>query len=287
MMRRLVTAALLAAALTATPAIAQDTAPPAVPNEPPLPDPNDRSDYLMIGAGAGITADYEGSDEYRLIPGAAIRARFSGISISSRGTYLYADLIPGGQGLDIELGPIAGVRLNRTGKIKDDVVDLLPERNVAIELGGFAGVSFKGLTNPYDALTFRVDAVKDFGNAHESWVLTPTVDFSTPLSRTFFAGASLSADFVQNDFADYYFGISPADTLASGLATYNPDGGIKSWQIGLLLNQSLSGDLRKGFSLFGLGSYKRLVGDFKDSPIVQDRGSATNWFGAVGLGYSW
>lgn len=282
-MRKVLTAAALAL-VAATPALAQ---PAPVPAEPPLPDPNDRADMLMAGLGAGITADYEGSDEYRIIPGAAFRARVSGISISSRGTYLYADVVPDhGPGLNFDAGPIAGVRLNRTGKVMDDFVNRLPDRKVAIELGGFAGASIKGITNPYDSLSFRLDAVKDVGSAHKSWVLTPTVDFSTPLSRTFYAGASLSADFVSNRFADYYFGVTPAESVASGLRPYNPGGGMKSWQLGLLANQSLSGDLLKGWSLFGLGSYKRLVGDVADSPLVADRGSRSQWMGALGVGYS-
>jgi outer membrane scaffolding protein for murein synthesis (MipA/OmpV family) len=283
-MHRLLAAA-LGAALFATPALAQDVG---SVTEQPLPDPNDKSDTFQIALGAAFVPDYEGSDNYRIIPGGIIRARVSGISIFSRGTYLYADLVPGGEGIDFDAGPIAGVRLNRTGKVKDDAVDALGDRKAGIELGGFAGVTFKGLTNPYDALSFRLDAVKDVGNAHESWVLSPTVDFGTPLSRTTYAGLSLSADFVSEKYADYYFGISPAGALASGLPAYDPDhGGMKSWQVGLLLAQSLSGDLRKGWGLFGSTSYKRLRGDIADSPIVADRGTRSQWFSAVGVGYSW
>lgn len=283
-MRLLTSAALLAALCLASPALAQTTS--SAPAEPPLPDPNDQGDYLTIGVGAAIVPDYEGSDDYRIIPGAVLRARTGGISIFSRGTYLYADVVPGRGSVDLDAGPIVGVRLNRTGKVKDDAVDDLPERNVAVEVGGFAGLSFKGLTNPYDSLSFRFDAVKDVANAHESWVFTPTVDFGTPLSRTFFAGVSLSADFTTDKFANYYFGISPTASLASGLPVYDADGGMKSWQAGLLLNQSLSGNLLHGWSLSGTGSYKRLVGDFADSPIVDDRGSRAQWLAAVGVGYS-
>ena len=66
-------------------------------------------------------------------------------------------------------------------------------------------------------------------------------------------------------------------------------GGITgiAWEVGLLASQSLSGDLRRGWGLFGTASYKRLVGDFKRSPIVADRGSATQWFVSAGVGYSW
>ena len=267
-----------AAIFAAAPALAQDAQ--------PLPDPNDRSDYWQLAGGVGYTADYEGSDDYRLIPAAALRARVSGIEISTNSTYLYVDVIPSGDKMDILLGPIAGVRLNRASKIKDDVVDRLPERNKAFEVGGFAGVAFKGLTNPYDALTLRLDAVKDVGNAHESMVITPNISFATPLSRSFFASASVSADFVSDRFADYYFSVTPADSLASGLAPFDADGGMKNWKLGLLGNYALSGDLTKGWSIFATGHYSRLRGDFKRSPIVDDRGSASQWFAAAGVAYS-
>ena len=245
------------------------------------------ADGFTIGGGAAIVPDYEGSDDYRLIPGAAIRGKVGGVSFQTRGLYLYVDLVSTGGKVDFDAGPIAGVRLNRTGKIKDDVVDLLPERKTAVEVGGFAGVSFKGLTNPYDSLGVRLDVVKDVASAHQSTVVTPNVEFSTPLSRTLFVGASVSADFVSNRFADYYFSVPPAEALLSGLPAFNADGGMKNWKVGLLANHSLSGDLRRGLSLFGTGSYSRLLGDFKHSPIVSDRGSASQWFGALGLAYSW
>jgi outer membrane scaffolding protein for murein synthesis (MipA/OmpV family) len=278
---RLTSSALLLAALAvASPAFAQAT------DQAVIPEPDADRDYLSIGLGAALVPDYEGSDDYRPIPGLIIRAKKGGLTVFSRGTYLYADLLNTGSKVDLDAGPIVGVRLNRTGKIKDDAVDALGDRNAAIEVGGFGGVTFKGLTNPYDSLSFRLDAVKDVANAHESWVLTPSVDFGTPLSLTTFVGASLSADFTSRRFARYYFGVDPAGALASGLPAYDPDGGFKSWQLGLLASQSLSGDLRRGFALFGTGSYKRLVGDYADSPLVANRGSRTQWFGAVGVGYT-
>jgi len=268
------------AAFCSAPAFAQE--------QKPLPTPEEvnSADGFTIAGGAAIIPDYEGSDDYRLIPAAAIRGKVGGISFSTRGTYLYVDVISGSGKVDLDVGPIAGVRLNRTGKIKDDFVDLLPERKTAIEVGGFAGVSFKGLTNPYDSLGFRLDVVKDVGSAHESTLVSPNVEFSTPLSRSFYVGASLSADFVSNRFADYYFSVSPAEAVVSGLPAFNADGGMKNWKVGLLANYSLSGDLRHGLSIFGTGGYSRLVGDFKRSPIVSDRGSASQWLGAAGLAYS-
>ena len=270
--------------LAVAPAFAQDSA---AGTETPLPDPNDQSDTVSIALGGAFVPDYEGSDDYRLIPAAAVRGRVGGISFFTRATYLYVDIVPRGTGkLDFDVGPIVGVRLNRTGKIKDDFVDLLPERNKAIEVGGFAGVTWHGLTNPYDAFSVRVDVVKDVGNAHGSTVVTPTIDFGTPLSRTTYVGLSASADWVGGGYADYYYSINAADSVASGLPPFDADGGFKNWKLTLLANQSLTGDLTKGLSLFGTASYSRLSGDFKRSPIVSQRGSAGQWFAAVGLAYT-
>jgi len=272
---------LIAALACAAPALAQD------PASPPLPDPNDQSDIVTIGIGGALVPDYEGSDDYRLIPAAAVRGRIGGISFFSRATYLYVDLIPRGAGqVELDAGPIAGVRFNRTGKISDDLVDRLPERDKAIELGGFVGMTAHGLTNPYDALSFRVDLVKDFSNAHDAIVVTPTVEFGTPLSRSFYVAASLSAEWAGGGFADYYYSVTPADSLTSGLRAFDADGGYKGWKLGLLGNYALSGDLTRGLSLFATGNYGRLAGDFRRSPIVDDRGSATQWLAAAGLGYT-
>ncbi|HJU76753.1 MAG TPA: MipA/OmpV family protein [Sphingomicrobium sp.] len=273
----------LATAFAASPALAQSE--PAA-GQLPTPEEISTRDSLTIGLGAAVTPDYEGSNDYRIIPAGAIRGKYKGISFSTRGTYLFVDVVPGSGKFELDAGPIVGVRMNSRRHIEDDVVEDLPRLKRAFEVGGFAGVSFHGLTNPYDTLALRLDVLHDIGNAHESTTFTPNLEFSTPLSRTTYLGASVGAEFVANRYADYYFGITPAGSLASGLPVFNPDGGMKNWKLGLLLNQSLSGDLLHGFSIFGAGQYSRLVGDFKRSPIVDDRGSPNQWLGAIGIAYT-
>ena len=277
----------LAAGCLGAPALAQNQ--PAA-GQLPSPEEISKRDTVTVGVGGAITPDYEGSDDYRVIPAAAIRGQVSGISFSTRGTYLYVDVVPDSGGkVAFNAGPIAGIRLTTYRHIHDDVVELLPKRKRAFEVGGFAGVSLHGLTNPYDTLGFRVDVTHDIGSAHKSTIFSPNVEFSTPLSRTTYASLSAGMEFVSNKFADYYYTITPADRLATGnvLPVFDADGGMKNWKLGLLLNQSVSGDLLHGFSVFGLGQYSRLVGDFKRSPIVSQRGSASQWLGALGVAYTW
>ena len=208
------------------------------------------------------------------------------MSYFTRGTYLYLDLIRRpDSGVDFDAGPIVGFRRERTGKVKDNFVDALPNRKTAIELGGFVGVSFHGLTNPYDTLSMRLDVVSDVGGAHKSTIFSPNIEFGTPLSKRTYIGASLSADFVAGRYADYYYSVSPLDSVISGLPVDNAHGGMKNWKLSTLINQSITGDLTHGLSIFGAGSYSRIVGSIADSPIV-DRGSRSQWQAAVGLAYT-
>jgi outer membrane scaffolding protein for murein synthesis (MipA/OmpV family) len=255
----------------------------------PSPEEVANKDTITIGLGGAFVPDYEGSDDYRFIPVGAVRGKVRGVTFMSRGTYLYADLVPSSNKVSFIAGPIVGMRLNSRRNIKDEVVKLLPARKRALEVGGFAGVSYSGLTNPYDSLDFRLDVLHDVGNAHKSTVISPNVDFSTPLSTRTYASLSLGAEFVSNKFADYYYSITPADSVATGgqLPAFDAGSGMKNWKAGLLLNQSITGNLLRGFSVFGYGEYSRLVGDFKRSPIVAQRGSASQWTAAMGLAFTW
>jgi outer membrane scaffolding protein for murein synthesis (MipA/OmpV family) len=274
----------LAACCAGSPALAQST-----PGDAPLPSAEDlaKRDTVTVGIGAAILPDYEGSNDYRLIPAGAIRGKVSGISFTSRGSYLYVDVVPHSGKLEFNAGPIIGARFNGRRHIKDPVVKLLPRTKTAIEAGGFVGVSTHGLTNPYDTLALRFDVLHDIAGAHRSTTFSPNVEFSTPLSLRTYASVNVGAEFVSNRYADYYYSITPAGSLASGLPVFNAGGGMKNWKAGLLLNQSVTGDLLHGLSIFGTGQYSRLVGDFKRAPIVAQRGSASQWLGAVGLGYTW
>lgn len=255
----------------------------------PSPEEVANKDMITVGVGGAIIPDYEGSNDYRVIPAGAIRGKISGISFMTRGTYLYVDLIPQSGKVSLDAGPIAGLRFNSRRHIDDEIVKLLPRRKTAYEIGAFGGVSLHGLTNPYDSLSFRVDVLHDIGGAYKSTTFSPNVDFSTPLSTKTYASLSLGAEFVSKKFADYYYSITPADSLATNgvLQPFNAGGGMKDWKAALLINQSLTGNLLHGISIFGLAQYSRLVGDFRRSPIVAQRGSPNQWTGALGLAYTW
>lgn len=269
------------ALLLAAPVLAQDA-----PVDPAAID--DGSDNFTIGLGAGYAPSYEGSDSYVISPAGLVRGRVSGFSFYSRATALYVDLVREAPGADInvEIGPMANVRIDRSSRIRDDRVEALGEIGTAIELGGFAGVTRNKVFHDYDFATARIDVIHDVADAHDSLVIAPNLEYATPLSTRFLLGASLSAEHVPGKFADTYYSITPAGALASGLAAYDAASGWKNVRGTLLATYSLSGDLRQGAAIFAVGSYSRLIGDFKRSPIVRDAGDANQWFGALGVSYT-
>lgn len=246
-------------------------------------------DYLTIGAGAAVLPTYEGSDNYVVTPAPIIRGSFGGIDIASRGTALTADIIPGATGsrVNVLFGPEVRLNFDRTGRIRDTVVAALGEKDIAIEAGGFAGIAFNGLTNPFDTLTARVDLVTDISGQHDGTTITPSVNFATPLSRGIYAFVQGEATHADDNYADSFFSVTPAGTLASGLPTYSARGGWKNWAVSTGVNVELDGDLSNGgLGVFVGGSYSRLLEDASRSPIVTLRGSRDQWFGAAGLTFS-
>ncbi|MBR0553066.1 MipA/OmpV family protein [Stakelama marina] len=255
---------------------------------PPPPDMS--GDRVTIGAGVGSLPDYEGADDNRLYPVGIAIGQVSGISFWTRGTQLYVDLVPdsGGVGTSFEAGPVAGIRLNRTGDIHTPQVAALGKLNTAYEVGGFAGISRTGVvTSDYDTLTARVAVTTDVGNAHKSYTISPQISYFTPLSRYNLVGISASADYVGKGYGSYYYDVTPAGSAASGLRPYHVSGsGFQSYSLGIYGLQSITGDLTHGLGIGGGIGYTRILGKYADSPIVADVGNRDQWIAGLGLAYT-
>lgn len=278
---------LLGAAALATPAFAQDSNSAATP--PVSPDVEIGGDSITVGIGVATVPDYEGSNDNRIVPVPAARGSISGYSFSTRGPRLFVDLVKNEPGptWDYQLGPVVSLNFNRVGDVDDERVQLLGKKKVALELGGYIGIGKTGvLTSDYDKLSASVAYYHDVSNIHESYVITPQIDYGTPLSRKAYVGLSGSFSYVGSGYADTYFGVTAPQATRSGLTRYNPDAGWKNWSLSALGNYAITGDLLGGFSIVGGVSYSRLLGDFKRSPLVFTAGDRDQWFGAVGIAYT-
>lgn len=248
-------------------------------------------DYIAIAAGVINSPTYSGSDDRRFLPGFYLRGRLSGYSFSTRGTNFQVDLIRQrrGQRTDWKLGPIINLRSDRTGGVKDPQVEALGDRKLAVELGISAGVTQSGiLTSKYDQLGLRIVGLKDISGKHGSWVVSPTIDYGSPLSKRAYLGVSASVNVYGKGFGRYYYNVDPLGSAASGLPVYTGAGQKATagkYTIGVAGAYGLSGDLRKGFVLVGGAQYGRIMGRYADSPIVAEAGDADQWVFGGGVAY--
>lgn len=282
----------LSAALTsgiAVPAIAQEAETRPAPRIEVDASTLDR-DTITIGGGVGYIPSYEGSNDYVVIPVGAVRGRVSGFNFQSRGLQLSVDAVRdrSSSGIDLMFGPVVGLNLNRTNRIVDPQVRALGTRKTAVEVGGYVGIAKTGvITSEFDTLAVRVSYVRDVTGVHDSYVINPSIEYGTPLSRRAYVGIAGSASIVGDGYAETYFAVDPAGSIASGLPVFaRPRGGVKSYSGSLLGNYALSGDLQRGLQLFTILTYSRLQGDFARSPITSIAGSPDQFYGAIGIGYT-
>lgn len=275
----------------ATPAFAQDATGPAEAAQAADPAAAAGADSITVGLGVADLPDYEGSDDYRLVPAPGAIGTFHGFAFTYAGNRLSVDLIPDAPGstIDIQAGPLGVVDFNRTSRksIDDRRVRALGEVNTAIELGGYVGIGKTGIiTSAYDKLSASISYRYDVASAHKSGILQPSINYLTPLSRKSAVGLFASAEHAEQGYADAYFTVTPTGSIASGLPVYYARHGWKNYTLGALATVSLTGDLFHGVKLVAGGTYKRMLNDFGDSPLVSIAGSRSQWLGAVGLAYT-
>ena len=274
---------LAGAALLLLPAVV--SAQPAGSGRPP----EDRNS-LVLGLGGGIAPEYEGADDYGFQPGGVIQGKVDGFDFQVRGPNIYVDLLRDApeSRWNLIAGPVAQVRFERNSRndIDDPRVAALGTRDTAVELGGYVGIGRKGFLIPPASLTFDLAFVRDVAGAHDSFILTPGVALSSPLSQRSFARLGVTADYVGKGYGRTYFDVAALPN-PDALPAYPTRGsGLKSMGATFLLTHDLGGDNRKGWALFGLAGYKRLLGQYARSPIVRDAGSADQFLGIGGIAFA-
>ena len=274
---------LAGAALLLLPAIV--SAQPAGSGRPP----EDRNS-LVLGLGGGIAPEYEGADDYGFQPGGVIQGKVDGFDFQVRGPNIYVDLLRDApeSRWNLIAGPVAQVRFERNSRndTDDPRVAALGTRDTAVELGGYVGIGRKGFLIPPASLTFDLAFVRDVAGAHDSFILTPGVALSSPLSQRSFARLGVTADYVGKGYGRTYFDVAALPNPDALPAYATRGSGLKSMGTTFLLTHDLGGDNRKGWALFGLAGYKRLLGQYARSPIVRDAGSADQFLGIGGIAFA-
>ncbi len=274
-------------------AISFSTAVSAQENKRPSGPPPEDKNQITIGFGGGIAPRFNGDDDYKFQPGGIARGKVEGFDFAMRGLNLYVDLVREKRGSKVNIiaGPVAQFRSDRSGDVRDARVSALGDKDAAIELGGYIGIGKRGVLIPPDSLTFDISVVKDVASAHGSFIVKPGITYASPLSQRTFASLGFSAEYVGAGYGRYYFdSAAPVTPLAAPLVpitAYATNGsGFKSAGLSLLVSHDLGGSNRKGFSIFALTGYSKLLGQYANSALVREAGRPGQFLGVAGVAYS-
>lgn len=248
--------------------------------------------WVSLGIGAGLVPSYSGSDDYRLFPFPLIVGRVGGVGFSPNGPGLTLDLLSPQPSLltrkpQISAGPTFRIRNDRADQVIDDVVEQLEDLDLAVEIGAAAGVSLPGVFNARDTLRLSAQARWDVAGAHDGMIVEPGIGYTLPLNPGLLVQASVGFEFVDDSFAEYYYSVSPAQSAASGLPVFDADGGLNSVGGAVIVTIDLDGNaFNGGFNIYSIAGYSRLVGDAAETPFTAERGSANQFIGGIGVGYT-
>ena len=233
-----------------------------------------------VGGGFLLAPTYEGDDNYRVsaLPNIQIEygTRFAA-SVQNGITYAVLN------GERLTAGPIARIRFNRnedgsqpfaiTGERTGDLVGL-GDVATTIELGGYLNYDFGDISASVEA--------RRAVNGHDGFIVDAGLRYG---GQTFALGPPLIYSFgprvsvVGDNYNETYFGVTAAQSAASGLPIYSANGGLKSYGVGATVILPLTRD--NSASAVFIAGYDRLAGDAGDAPLVRLRGDRDQ--AAVGM----
>jgi outer membrane scaffolding protein for murein synthesis (MipA/OmpV family) len=247
----------------------------------------------MVGAGAFGLPDFYGSEDYHPEGEGFLHVNFgNGMWLRVIGPEVRLNVVPSNMTLDygqfrnLRAGFLYRARPTRDTDVDDAVVRQMRRIPAASELGIFASYEWPLPGDPQHKVVFGADVAYNtnnlYGGATGSIKATYFYPFPQGLGgRPLLGSAGFSLFFASDHFTDRYFGINGADLAAfpeRGGTPYRPEGGLTSIRIPFQLMSQF--DRHWGLTL--AGRYERLLGDAKDSPIVDRRGSENQWvFGAA------
>jgi len=225
--------------------------------------------YLSIGVGAQLLPSFPGGEDYKVGP------LFTGFSRRAGDPIPFRTPDDGiGFGLldddsVIDFGPLLQFQGERD---EEDVGAAVGDVDFTVEAGAF--VNF----NIGDSFRIRLEGQKGIGG-HEALVGTIAADvaFRPSIDTLVTVGPRLRVN--DDDYADAYFGVTPAVAAVTGLPAYDPDGGVRA--VGAIAG--ITHQITRGFGIYGYAGYERLVGDAADSPIVRQFGSRGQFSAGLAL----
>jgi len=241
--------------------------------------PSDTSNW-RLGVGPTINPEFEGGKNYTIKPAPVVSLRYRDVLRVDNNQVdftAFDEVFDMGEDIGrvkFDAGPVVNLDFGRN---EHDAAALrgLGNIGVAVELGGFVR-----LTTGH--ATFDAEMSQDVANGHHG----ATLDLHSSVVIYRGEKLTLAPDIVLTwataRYMKSFFGITQTQSNASGLPVFRAGSGFKNVTFSLLANY----DLSRHWSILAVGGYKRLIGDAAASPLVQLRGSPSQWSGSTFIVYA-
>lgn len=225
---------------------------------------------VTIGMSSLITPEYEGADEYRVIPVPLVDITYQDRYFFNPYRGLGFNWINTRQ---IQAGPVMTYRLWQN---EDDnpALDGLGNIPGTLELGGFFNYYL-----PY--IRFGAD-FKQGVNGHRGAIANFSMEFYGKISDKIQYAIGPRYAWADENYMQTYFGIDGTQSERSGLDAYFPGAGSKEIGVGGFLAY----EFNEHWRVSTFGRLTRLLHPASDSPIVKDEGTPTQLTLAFGIGYT-
>jgi outer membrane scaffolding protein for murein synthesis (MipA/OmpV family) len=223
--------------------------------------------FVQIGVIGGMAAEYRGSDEYEFSYAPNIRIVWKDF-LFIKGRKLGVQAFNGEHFY-------AGAFVRYTGGRS--------ENNDGLEgLGDISRTFTSGayLNYRYEGIRLKTEVRHDFFNEGHGSLAIASLGSRIPWNKPLFY-VGVETTWASKEHMNTFFGISRFQSLQSGLSEYSADSGMRD----VSLNISSGYKFAEHWSVTGQVSYRRLLGDAADSPIVGDVGSKNNFIIGLGLNY--
>ncbi|MEM9573237.1 MAG: MipA/OmpV family protein [Pseudomonadota bacterium] len=245
-------------------------------------DDTDSKWTFTVGTGVFATPTYLGDDDIQLSIFPNLRIEYDNRLILGFDGAEYAVVRTD----NLRLGPVFRFQFGRdedgsnplaiTNTDNTDLVGL-GDVDGTPELGGFVEYSLS-------SFTARVEARQGIGG-HDGFIGEADVTYNHSFdlgARQAFVSIGPSISFGDSSFNSAFFDVNAEQSLASGLSTFDADGGINSVGVGVNFFRPLTDKI----SVAIFADYDRLLGDIADSSLVQERGSENQFTGGLFLNYT-
>lgn len=176
-------------------------------------------------------------------------------------------------------GPAMEFDLGRS-KSDSETARYLNKIPFEVDAGGFVGYRFGGDAHGQGQVSFEVMALADISNASNGFKITPAVSYALLRGSKWILNVDAGITYADKKNLRTYFGVTPAESLASGLAAYAPGAGFRNIGVGALIGYQFN----QHWGVTGRVGYDYYLGDIARSPIVKT-GSRNQLVTGVALSY--